>query len=79
MRAKKIDVYSKDLITGEMKLFGTFPISAWIITDEQHNRLTALAREIALANDLTLSVHIEKDSMTIGLYNIAESEEEESE
>lgn len=49
---------------------------SWIMTDDQRNRLTSLAQEIALENDLSLSIHIDKDGLNIGLYSIAETEEE---
>lgn len=70
-------IYSKDLITGEMKFMGEIPGGReWIMTDDQRNRLTSLAQEIALENNLSLSIHIDKDGLNIGLYNIVETEEE---
>lgn len=48
----------------------------WIMTDDQRNRLTSLAQDIALENDLSLSIRIGRDGLKIGLYNIEEDEEE---
>lgn len=71
-------IYSKDLVTGEIKYMGEIPIEpAWVMADEQRNQLTSLAQQIALSNGLSMSIHIDKDGLNIGLYRIDDKTSEE--
>lgn len=71
-----MDIYSKDIETGETRRIGSIPIQKWIMSDEQLAQLTSLSREIANQNDTILSIHIDRDSLSIAFYE-KESESDE--
>jgi type IV secretory pathway VirB9-like protein len=49
--------------------------SNWIMSDDQLNRLTALAREIAVENDVVASIHIDKEGLNIYFFEKSDDEE----